>query len=335
MNVLITSAGRRGYIVDYFKEAMGDNGLVHAGNSDPIASALHHADRSVITPLIYDKEYIPFLLEYCRSEHIDILLSLFDVDLMILAKNKCLFEDAGTKVIVSDEKVIDICNDKYKTYEFLREKGYNVPQSFCSMDSAISALKGGSLHYPLIIKPRWGMGSIGIFDADNEDELRIVAPKCRRKIADSYLKYESEIDLEHSVIFQEKLDGQEYGMDVINDLNGDYATHVVRKKIAMRAGETDAAVVIDDNRFNEIAIRLSKSLGHIGNLDVDLFECNGKLYILEMNARFGGGYPFSHAAGINLPGAIKKWINGEKLNDELSVKRYNELCCKEISIVKV
>ncbi len=333
MNMLITSAGRRGYIVEYFRNALGEDGTVHVGNSTPVASALHHADKAVITPMIYDKEYIPFLLDYCKKEKINLLISLFDIDLMVLAKNKERFAQIGTKVIVSDERVIDICNDKLKTHEFLKENGFDSPKTLCLQTDAVSQIKEGGLSYPVIVKPRWGMGSIAVFEADNDAELEVIPDKCRNKIANSYLKYESSIDIDHAVLYQEKLNGQEYGMDVINDLDGNYMTYIVKKKLEMRAGETDSAMVIIDERFAVIAERISKALGHIGNLDIDLFESNGKLYILEMNARFGGGYPFSHAAGVDLPTAIVKWLKNEDIGNLLEVKEYNKMLCKELTVV--
>ena len=129
MNVLLTSVGRRAYMVKYFKDALGESGQVHVCNSDDKTVAFHYADKSVISPLIYDDNYIPFLLEYCKENKIDILLSLFDIDLMVLARNKQKFAQVGTRVIVSEPELIEICNDKWKTYLFLKENGFNVPKT--------------------------------------------------------------------------------------------------------------------------------------------------------------------------------------------------------------
>src|SRR5699024_421276 len=102
MNVMLTSVGRRAYMVKYFKEVLGNTGKVYVSNSDDKSIAFKYADEKVITPLIYDDNYIPFLLNYCKKNSIDILISLFDIDLLILAKHKKQFEEIGTKVIVSD-----------------------------------------------------------------------------------------------------------------------------------------------------------------------------------------------------------------------------------------
>ena len=148
MNVLLTSVGRRAYMVKYFKEVLGDNGQVHVCNSDDKTVAFHYADKSVISPLIYDENYIPFLLNYCKENKIDILLSLFDIDLLVLAKNKEEFRKIGTRVIVSDEELISICNDKWKTYIFLKENGFNVPKTYISLEDTINALDSGEIKYP-------------------------------------------------------------------------------------------------------------------------------------------------------------------------------------------
>lgn len=128
MNILLTSVGRRSYLVEYFKEAIGNTGEVHVSNSTSLTPAFSVADKSVVTPLIYDKAYIPFLISYCKYNDIKILISLFDIDLPILSRNKDLFDNIGVKVIVSDESVINICNDKYLTYKFLAENGLFTPK---------------------------------------------------------------------------------------------------------------------------------------------------------------------------------------------------------------
>ena len=93
MNVLLTSVGRRSYLVKYFKDALNSTGQVHVSNSTEFTPAFAVADKSVVTPLIYDEEYIPFLISYCKKNEIRVLISLFDVDLPILSKNIKLFED--------------------------------------------------------------------------------------------------------------------------------------------------------------------------------------------------------------------------------------------------
>lgn len=332
LNLLLTSVGRRSYLVKYFKQALNGNGKVFVANSSPQSPAFQVADGSVVTPLIYDDEYIPFLLKYCREKKICAIISLFDIDLPILAKHKELFKKNGVNVIVSDYDVIKICNDKYFTYNFLMQNDLNAPSTYIDINKAKSDIKSGKLNFPLFVKPRWGMGSISVFEASNIDELEVFYRKVKRELKNSYLKYESAIDIDNAVLIQEKLKGQEFGLDVINDLYGKYQNTIVKKKLAMRSGETDCAVTVDNENLRKIGKKLSILLKHIANLDVDVFMVDEEPYILEINARFGGGYPFSHMAGVNLPKAIVEWLRGNNVENLLDAKS-GVMCQKDIDLV--
>lgn len=333
LNILFTSVGRRSYLVEYFKEALNGKGSIHVANSSAVSPAFQVADKSIVTPLIYADDYIPFLIKYCKENDIGVIISLFDIDLMILAKNKDVFAEIGVKVIVSDERVIEICNDKWNTYKFLINNGFKAPVTFLNIETALENIEKGVVKYPLMIKPRWGMGSIAVYQADNEEELKIFFEKTRRNIFDSYLKYESNGDKDNCVLIQEKICGQEYGLDIINDLEGKYVNTIVKMKYAMRAGETDCAVTVDNSNIKKIGEILSSKLNHIANLDTDIFVNEDGIYVLEMNARFGGGYPFSHMAGVNLPLAILKWLCDENVDESLFTANPNVMVQKDIRLV--
>lgn len=333
MNILLTSVGRRAYMVKFFKEVLAGSGEVHVCNSDDLTVAFQYADRAVIAPLIYDESYIPFLMQYCRENRIDVLISLFDIDLMVLAKNKEAFAAIGTRVIVSDPDFIEICNDKWKTYLFLKENGFQVPKTYLTLQKAMLALECGELKYPVIVKPRFGCGSIALSIAEDEMALLYYYSRNNRTISRSYLKYES-ATVEDKVIYQECLMGQEYGADLINDLNGNFQNAIIKKKIAMRAGETDIAELVDSPViYNEVK-RLGEMTGHIANLDCDIFLVDNKPYILEMNARFGGGYPFSHMGGCNLPQAIVNWVTDKPVDAQLLQARTGIRGYKELMLTK-
>lgn len=329
MNILLTSTGRRTYLVEYFKQALNSDGKVFAANSN-FTYSLSQADDYVLTPLIYSDEYIPFLLDYCIKNKIDVIISLFDIDLPILSKNIDLFKNNGIRVVISSSEVIDICNDKWLTYQFLIDNKINTPKTFIDKELAIKEIKLGKLEYPVILKPRWGMGSIGIYKADNINELEVFYNKIKNEILNSYLKYESEESIGSSILIQQCIKGKEYGIEVINDLDTNYVNTLCKMKLAMRSGETDQAMTVNDQSLTAIGEKLSKTLGHIANLDVDCLEENDEFYVLEMNARFGGQYPFSHLAGANLPLQIIEWCKGEKTNLDNVVIVYDVLCSKDI-----
>lgn len=334
LNILLTSVGRRSYMVDYFKAALGGGGEVHAANS-VMTYAMQVADHAVVTPLIYDEGYIEAILAYCREWQIGAVLSLLDIDLPVLAASRTRFSAIGVELVVSDHEVTRICNDKWRTCEFLRRHGIAAPASFLTMDDCKRALASGEIKYPLIVKPRWGLASIGLFQAENGKELEVFYGKSRGEILKGYLQYESRQDPERSVIIQEKLSGEEYGLDVLNDLEGRFLACSPKKKIAMRAGETDAAQTIAEPELIQLGKKLSSCLGHIANLDVDCFRAGESYSVLELNCRFGGQYPFSHLAGADYPGAIVAMLRHERIPEEMLTSKPGTIGFKDLRPVVV
>lgn len=335
MNILLTSVGRRTYLVDYFKNALKGQGKVFAVNS-VYTYTMSQADYAEICPMIYDESYIGYLVNFCKKHNVKAIVSLFDIDLLILAKNKAKFFENGVQVIVSDESVIEKSNDKWKTYEYLIQNNLPAPKTFVSLEKAKAALTKNEIHFPVVVKPRFGMGSIGIHFADDFEELDFFYKKIYKEIFSSYLKYESNAEKDHCIIIQEKISGKEFGLEVFNDLNGNLATYAAKEKIAMRAGETDIAKSIARDPFKEIAEKLSSSLRHIGNLDVDILQNqNGDFFVLELNARFGGQYPFSHLAGVNFPAQIVAWLNGKGNNEEFLNYSVGKMICKDLTPVVI
>lgn len=331
MNILLTSAGRRTYMVNYFKQALSGNGRVYASNS-VMTYTLLQADGYVITPNIYDCDYITFLLNYCKKNDISAIISLFDIDLPVLAKNKAIFKENGIQIVVSDYNVTTICNDKWLTYEFLVQIGIKQTPSFISLGEAKKAISEGLISFPLFIKPRWGMGSIGIYKVETCEELEVLYKKLHHEIFDTYLKYESSVDEESCIIIQQAIKGQEYGIEILNDLKCNYVTTFAKKKIAMRSGETDIAITVDPSTFESIGKEISINLKHIASLDVDCFLAeNGDIVVLEMNCRFGGQYPFTHNSGVNVPLQIIEWLKGNGTNYELLIQGNGIRSCKEIT----
>jgi carbamoyl-phosphate synthase large subunit len=318
-------------MVDYFKAALSQSGgKVFAANSHPYASALAEADGGFIVPELTDPSYLNTILSICRQFEIKAVISLFDLELPILANAREQFAKEGIQILVSSPQVIEICNDKWKTSQFLETAGLHAPKTYVDLQSAIQALKEGRLRFPLFIKPRWGMGSIGLLEAQDESELSLLYARAERIIHQSYLSSESARTPGQMVVIQEKLNGQEYGLDVVNDLDGNYIATFVKKKIAMRSGETDVAITEDNPELVRLGETLAKHLGHIANLDVDVFLTSSGPYVLELNPRFGGGYPFSHLAGADLPAAIVAWLQGQPSPREYVSIRPNVLGIKGV-----
>lgn len=333
MNLLFTCAGRRTYLLKYFKEQLGSGGLIVGTDMQLTAPALTAADIKEQVPAVYADDYVDKTLDICRRHQIKAVISLNDLELPILANNRSRFEEIGVTVIVSTPDVIDICFDKFKTAEYVKSLGIDTPKTFVNYNSAIEAISKGELNFPLVLKPRWGSGSIGIEFVNDLEELDEVYNSLVKKVKKTILATASQGD--EYILIQEKINGQEYGLDVMNDLSGNNRGVSVKKKLAMRAGETDKAQTVDNANIREIGRCLGENLRHIGNLDVDVFEKDGSYYVLELNPRFGGGFPFSYEAGVNFPKAIIEWLNGNDIEDSTLTPEYGKTFAKCDYLVNV
>lgn len=334
MNILFTCAGRRTYLLKYFKENLSEGDLVVATDMQLSAPALQVADIKLQVPAVYDPEYINITLDICKEYKIDALLSLNDLELPILADNKSKFEELGVKLIVSSPEVIDICFDKYKTAKWIESIGLESPKTYIRLEDVKRALEMGEVSFPLFMKPRWGSGSIGLEPIADMEELDIYYNLLMKKIKRTILSTASVGD--EYIMIQEKLTGNEYGLDVMNDLEGNNVGVSVKQKLAMRAGETDKAVTLDLPDVREMGRIIGEKLGHIGNLDVDIMQrANGEYCLLELNPRFGGGYPFSYEAGVNMPKAIIEWIKGNKVDSSILQPEYNRMFSKNDYLMEI
>lgn len=315
MNILITSAGRRAYLIDYFKNVNGIN-KVYASNS-VYTIALQHADDYLISPLIYSASYIASILQFCKEKKIQAVLSLFDADLLVLSKHKTEFEANGITLLVSNDNFVTTCNDKWETFNFLSVHEINTPKTYLHKEHIAHSISHNKLSYPIIIKPRWGTGSIGVHIAYSENELNVLSNICEREINNSYLKYESNITPNAPIIYQQYIPGTEYKLNILNDLNGDYVETFAIKKIAIRSGETDIGETVSNSLFVDIARKISQNSRHIGILSVDCIVSGDEIFVIEFNCRICGIYPILHLAGLNYPQILSDWLHKRETDTNL------------------
>jgi carbamoyl-phosphate synthase large subunit len=334
MNVLFTCAGRRTYLLKYFKENLEEGDKIVATDMQLSAPALQVADVKLQVPAVYDPEYVNITHNICKEQQIDVLLSLNDLELPILADNKARFEELGVKVIVSSPEVIDIAFDKYKTAQWVESLGLVAPKTYVRLEDVKKALAAGEIEFPLFMKPRWGSGSIGLESIADMEELDIYYNLLMKKIKKTILATASVGD--EYIMIQEKLTGSEFGLDIMNDLNGNHVAVSVKQKLAMRAGETDKAVTVDLPEVREMGRKIGEALGHIGNLDVDIMQrADGAYCVLELNPRFGGGFPFSYEAGVNMPKAIIQWVKGENVDPAMLQPEYGRMFSKNDYLMEI
>jgi carbamoyl-phosphate synthase large subunit len=313
-NVLLTCAGRRTLLAESFRQALNGEGLLYAADMSLDAPALRVADRCELVPGVLDPGYVDCLLEICRSRKIGLLVPLNDFELPGLAESRERFSEIGTVAMVSSPEVVEICKDKWMTAEFLRLMGLDSPATFRTIEAVAAALDAGTVKFPLVVKPRCGSASVGVEIVHDLDELEATWFLGRRRLRRSVFSHMHVPGAE--LIVQECLGPMEMGLDVVNNFHGEPAGVMARRKLGMRAGETDRAVTVVDEELSEIGRQIGAALGHFGMLDCDVMCGNGRKVILEMNARFGGGYPFSQAAGANVPAALLAWSMGKPFRTE-------------------
>ena len=334
MNILFTCAGRRTYLLKYFKENLSEGDKIVATDMQLTAPALQAADVQIQVPAVYACGYVNITLRLCGQQKIDALFSLNDLELPILAENKERFEAIGVKVVVSDPKVIDIAFDKYKTAQWVESLGLTAPKTYVRLEDCKKALAAGEIDFPLFMKPRWGSGSIGLESIADMEELDIYYGLLMKKIKKTILATASVGD--EYIMIQEKLTGSEFGLDIMNDLDGKNIGVSVKQKLAMRAGETDKAVTVDLPEVCEMGRKIGKALGHIGNLDVDIMQrADGAYCVLELNPRFGGGFPFSYEAGVNFPKALIQMIKDESFDTQMLVPEYGRMFSKNDYLMEI
>lgn len=311
LNVLLTCAGRRNYLVEWFRQALSGRGAVMVADASPDASALQEADRGFLVPPVTDPSYMDVLVEICRRNAVGLLFPLNDLELPALARSRERLLAAGTFPVVASPAVVDLCFDKLATFEHLGRLGIPVPRTWASLEGVKAALGRGEVSFPMVLKPRWGTASLGIEQVATLEELELAWRLGHARLMRTSIAAASAADPARALLVQEHLRGQEHGLDVVNDLAGNHVVTFVKRKLAMRAGETDRAATVEHAPLAALGRRLGEALRHVGNLDCDVFADGERLSVLELNPRFGGGYPFSHAAGANLPAALIAWALGQ------------------------
>lgn len=320
INILILSAGTRNKIVQYFKKTLGENGKVIATDMSTIAPAIYEADKYYIVPRITEPGYIDIILDICKKENISGVLSLIDPELSLLAENEDKFKNIGTTVIGSSYELCERALDKMQMFQWLRSHGYNCAKSYVDKNEFLADVKTGKANYPAFVKPVRGSASIAIskvFDNETVDLL---------------------FDHSDNLMIQEYLDGQEIGADCYIDLlSGELVSVFTKKKIVMRAGETDKSVSFKDEKLFELIKKFVNESGWRGQIDIDIFEINGEYHISEVNPRFGGGYPHAYECGAdhmklivnNLNGIVNSGVIGN-YKENVYMMKYNEIMIRSL-----
>ncbi|MFS0703556.1 ATP-grasp domain-containing protein [Cellulomonas sp. 179-A 9B4 NHS] len=303
-NVLISSAGRRNYLVSWFREATRRaGGRTVVADADPYAPARADADAFAALPPITSDEYGPAFAQVCAKHEIGLAISVNDHELAHWSTmDRTEIAAAGTLVLALDASAQRLAEDKLVMARELSSRGVPVP-------TTVSGADAGGAATDVVIKSRFGSGSDLIaFSAPTSaaDEASRLSARARDRLNRRVDDPRAALD---ALVVQERKVGQEYGVDVVNDLDGEFVGVLARRKIRMRGGETDQAETVDPTRFVALARALSRTLRHRGLIDCDVIEAgDGSLWLIDVNPRFGGGYPFNHVAGADVPSLYLHWL---------------------------
>lgn len=318
MNILILSAGTRNKIVQYFREELDGIGRVIATDMSNLAPAIFEADKYYIVPRMTAPEYLDVILDICKKEEINGVLSLIDPELSFISKNKKKFEELGTKVIESSYDLCEMSLDKFQMYKWLIDHGYKCAKSYIDKEDFYSDVEAGKITYPVFVKPVRGSASIAISKVYDKETVELMFAH------------------DEGLMIQEFLNGQEIGADVYIDMiSGEIVSIFTKKKLKMRAGETDKAISFKDEKLFELIQKFVKEAGYTAQIDIDIFDVAGEYYISEVNPRFGGGYPHAFECGANhmklivnnLAGKVNNNVVG-KYENGIYMMKYNEVMIK-------
>ena len=313
MNILITSAGRRVSFITYCKEEskkkLGADAKVYTTDLDPATSpACVLSDKGFKVGRFTDPDYMTVLLQLCIENNVKLVIPTLDTELKLMAAHRQQFRLRGIEIVVSDIEVINTCRDKRLTNSFFASKGFDV-SPLVNIDAP---------SFPIFIKPHDGSSSQNIFLIKDASML---APYMTDKNRFMHLEYLSPD--EHT----------EYTVDMYYDKYGVLQCLVPRIRIATRSGEVSKGITRKDHVLEFLKQKLPSIPGARGCLTLQLFfkKNQKKFYGIEINPRFGGGYPLSYQAGANYIGfLIDEYLLGvtisytESWEENLLLLRYDQ-----------
>ncbi len=293
MNLLILSCGTRDKVVQYFKESFGRDGRVICTDCSPYAPALYEADAHYIVPRITEPGYLDVIYDICKKESVTGVLSLIDPELSLIALHEEDFKALGVTVIGSSYELCERTLNKWELYCWMKAHEYPCAKTYIDIEEFKRDLELEKISFPVFVKPMKGSASIQIAKADDMGTAEFL-----------FMHGEQ-------MIIQEYMTGQEIGADVYIDLiSREVVSIFTKKKLVMRAGETDKAISFIDERLFEQIKKFVTENGFTGQIDIDIFEQDGVYYFSEVNPRFGGGYPHAYACGADHMTLIKNNLLG-------------------------
>jgi carbamoyl-phosphate synthase large subunit len=250
-------------------------------------------------------------MEFCVTHQVRLLIPTIDTELPVYAAASERFVEIGVTVCISDPAVIQICCNKVATHEWLEANGFPTVRQ-TDLHSAL--LHASDWPLPLIAKPYNGSASIGVRRIQTSLELCALAQNS------------------DGCIVQDVAAGREFTINVYVDRSGECICALPHWRMEVRAGEVSKGITVKDRRLMDLGRAVAEALpGAYGPLNIQCFMDDiGTIRIIEMNARFGGGYPLAHRAGGRFTDWLLDELEGERLcyrddwTDDLAMLRYDE-----------
>ena len=281
-NILITSAGKRVALTRYFKETLSrfyPEAKVFTTDLNPqMAPAGYVSDGCFQVPRVTDEDYPATLRRICEEHGVGMVIATIDTELLLLADLKADFARRGIHVMVSDRAFVEVCRDKRHTGAFFERHGIRVPKEVDKYHPT----------FPLFAKPYDGSLSANLHYIKTADELT------------------PDILADPKLLFMEYIDKKmykEYTVDMYFGRDHRVKCIVPRDRIEIRAGEINKGRAVKNEILTFLKEKMGRVEGCVGCICVQLFfnpETKDMVGI-EINPRFGGGYPLSYMAGGNFP----------------------------------
>jgi carbamoyl-phosphate synthase large subunit len=295
---LASTIGKRGYIARYLRDASPRGSVVIGTGNDPFTPGFMSCDSAFTLPAISDATYPEAVLNVCRREQINAVISLSDLDLPRLAEIREELNSMGISCFFPDHATIMRFLNKSRTATFLESHGFRTPPTFRNLDEAIH-----EIGFPMVIKPSCGSASVGVGTVRTVDQAKHHWESIEGPIA------------------QPLLEGAWINVEACSDPNGRLLGISAWERHRSVAGETLLSRTISHDRALDLVTRLLNVSPIPGPIDLDMIEMDGDVVILEVNTRFGGGYPTSHLAGADFPGAMVRALTGQHVGE---VRRFRE-----------
>lgn len=293
-NLLFTSSGRRVELIQLFRfalEALNWEGTLVTADMSARAATAYVSDVHELVPSVTSPDYVPRLLELCQQHQINLLIPLIDWELSLLAEHQADFLRIGTKVAVSSQQTCDLCFDKRQLSRYLKTIGLQSPRLYGPSEI-------GDAQFPVFLKP---------FDGSASRDARVIRNRSELEFFAGAIP---------NALIQEYVSGREYAIDGLVDEDGTVVCVVPRRQFEARAGEVSKGVTERNPVLMELGTRVLENLpGAFGCFTMDCIVADdGQVYVLDLNARFGGGMPLSIRSGANFPRWLLEMCAGTPLH---------------------